>query len=476
MGKFLDNLLANNHLPLTTHPTRLANRTATLLDFISTNNINREFCTGIITTALSDHFPVFFSFKIKQSKGKITKKMVREFSESNIDNFNTKIGELDWDHLFGIKFCQTAFTTINNKINETFEQCFPTIEKIYNKACSPLNPWMSKGLLTSRQKKEKLFTKKCKIPTYSNIDCYKNYAKMYQSLCKQAKILHYNNKFKAAGSNMKECWSIIREVIGSPKKCQNLPGYFKNGVKKLRSDIDIVKGFNEFFSSIGYKLDNELKEGKSCYKEYLRGNIKSRFKFREVTMVDIHTIISKMKPKPNSGPELISAKLLKACSAQLCPILVHLINLSLKQGIFPYQLKVAKVIPVYKSEDSHIFGNYRPISLLPAFSMVFEKCVAKQLTDYLNLNDLYYDLQFGFRKGHSTIHPLVKFLNYISESHKINNHALAIFIDLKKAFDTVNHQILLDKLKYYGIRGIANSWFRDYLYNRQQFVYINGTR
>ena len=104
-------------------------------------------------------------------------------------------------------------------------------------------------------------------------------------------------------------------------------------------------------------------------------------------MVDIHSIISKLKPKPNSGPELISAKLLKACSARLCPVLVHLINLSLKQGIFPHELKVAKVIPVYKSEDSHIFGNYRPISLPPTFSKVFEKCVAKQLTDYLNLND-----------------------------------------------------------------------------------------
>ena len=153
-----------------------------------------------------------------------------------------------------------------------------------------------------------------------------------------------------------------------------------------------------------------------------------------------------------------------------------MINISLRQGIFPKELKVAKVIPVYKSEDSHIFGNYRPISLLPVFSKVFEKCVAKQLTDYLNFNDLFYELQFGFRKGHSTIHPLVKFLNYVSEAHNNHEHALAIFIDLKKAFDTVNHQILLDKLKYYGIRGIANTWFRNYLLNRQQFVEINGTR
>ena len=103
IGKFLDNLLANNQLPLTTHPTRLANRTATLLDFISTNNIEREYSTGIITTALSDHFPVFLTFKISQTRAKKTKKLVREFSENNINNFDTKLGQIDREYLFRMK-------------------------------------------------------------------------------------------------------------------------------------------------------------------------------------------------------------------------------------------------------------------------------------------------------------------------------------------------------------------------------------
>ena len=91
------------------------------------------------------------------------------------------------------------------------------------------------------------------------------------------------------------------------------------------------------------------------------------------------------------------------------------------------------------------------------YSKVYEKCVASQLTEYLIDNNLYYDNQFGFRKGHSTIHPLVKFLSYISEAHNENKHALSVFIDLKKAFDTVNHNILLDKLKFYGITGKSNA-------------------
>ena len=113
--------------------------------------------------------------------------------------------------------------------------------------------------------------------------------------------------------------------------------------------------------------------------------------------------------------------------------------------------------------------------MLPCYSKIFEKCVAYQITNYLNANSLFYSNQFGFRKGHSTIHPLLKFLQYISNEKNKDNNVLAIFIDLKKAFDTVNHCILLEKFKYYGITGKANAWFRSYLLNRQQFVSINST-
>ena len=101
--------------------------------------------------------------------------------------------------------------------------------------------------------------------------------------------------------------------------------------------------------------------------------------------------------------------------------------------------------------------------------------MAHQLMEYFNVNNLFYQLQFGFRPAHSTIHPLVQFLNYINKAHSLHEHALAIFIDLKKAFDTVNHEILLHKMKYYGITGISNTLFRSYLANRKQFVTINNT-
>ena len=247
VSKFVDCFISNNQLPITLHPTRLANRTATLLDFFAIKNIDNEFQTGIITTSLADHFPIYYSFKIEHrfEKPKIVKK--RFFSEENIQKFKDKFRDINWDNEFKIKWCQQAFTAINDKVNNIFLDCFPLTETIINRACNPINPWMSKGLLTSRNTKEKLFTKSCRKPTYTNVDAYKIYNNHYKQLCRQAKINYFNNKFASAGKNMKECWETIREVIGSPKRCQNLPGYFKVGGSKIRTDSEIAEGFNNFF-------------------------------------------------------------------------------------------------------------------------------------------------------------------------------------------------------------------------------------
>ena len=140
------------------------------------------------------------------------------------------------------------------------------------------------------------------------------------------------------------------------------------------------------------------------------------------------------------------------------------------------QLKSAKVVPIFKSGDKHNFTNYRPISLLSSFSKLLEKIVARQVSGFLNKHKLLYEHQYGFRKIHNTSHPIIHFLDKIYSSLNKNNpeYTLSIFIDLKKAFDTVNHDILLQKMNHYGFRGMANTWFKNYLNDRVQFVTANG--
>ena len=154
--------------------------------------------------------------------------------------------------------------------------------------------------------------------------------------------------------------------------------------------------------------------------------------------------------------------------------LTYVTNLSLSQGIFPDELKVAKIIPLYKANDPMLFNNYRPISLLPLFSKVLERIMYNRILKFINKHKLLYKYQFGFRKDHSTYMALIILIDKITAALDNGDFTLAVLIDFRKAFDTVDHKILLDKLQHYGIRGIAYDWIKDYLNDRRQQVSYNG--
>jgi len=150
--------------------------------------------------------------------------------------------------------------------------------------------------------------------------------------------------------------------------------------------------------------------------------------------------------------------------------LQHIFNLSLETGKYPEGLKVAKVIPIYKKGDSTSPGNYRPISLLPVFDKIFEKLICNRILKFWNKYNIFYQFQFGFRKNHSTALALLEITDSIYKWLDDQNYVIGLYLDLQKAFDTVNHSILLHKLSNYGIRGTMLVWFKDYLSNRKQYT------
>ena len=167
----------------------------------------------------------------------------------------------------------------------------------------------------------------------------------------------------------------------------------------------------------------------------------------------------------------LPTKLLKCSSAVIAPALTDILNTSIRLGTYPSKLIMAKIIPVFKGDDDTDANNYRPISLLSNFNRVFEKIIHKRLTSYIDKHDLLNSSQYGFRKGHSTQHAIL--VNDIQSN--INQRLLScgVFIDLKKAFNTIDHDVLLDKLNHYGFRGIINSWFSSYLKNRTQTTQVD---
>ena len=163
-------------------------------------------------------------------------------------------------------------------------------------------------------------------------------------------------------------------------------------------------------------------------------------------------------------------KVLKPLSSLFSRPLTYLFNSCMATGVFPDELKIAKVIPLFKTGNRNLISNYRPISILPTLSKIFEKLVHKRMYRFLEKNDVLQNCQFGFRQGHSTVHAVQTAIDSVIKSLNSSDKTMGIFIDFSKAFDTIKHRILLRKLEHYGIRGIALDFITDYLTNRKQYV------
>ena len=191
---------------------------------------------------------------------------------------------------------------------------------------------------------------------------------------------------------------------------------------------------------------------------------------------ELKNIITLLKPKTSTGHDNISPKILKKLYSGLISPCVYIINLSLSTGIVPKAMKIAKVVPIFKNSGSDtIMKNYRPVSLLPVLSKVLERIVYNRLFHYLMKHNIFSPAQYGFLPNRSTELAILELQDRIMEITNNKESCVGVFMDLSKAFDTLDHKILLDKLNYYGIRGVALDWFCNYLSNRRQFVNIDGT-
>ena len=210
------------------------------------------------------------------------------------------------------------------------------------------------------------------------------------------------------------------------------------------------------------------------FSDYIKA-IESKFYFTEISSETMYQTLKDMKSRKAAGPDNISAKLLKDSASVTLPLLTKIFNLSLSEGVFPDDWKNARVSPIYKSGDKEECGNYRPISVLSVVSKLFEKLVYKQIYSYLDENNVLTSFQSGFRKGHSTCTSLLNTTNtwLVSMDQGLINGV--IFLDLKKAFDTVDHKILLSKLELYGFSNNCLRWFVSYLSNRTQVCKVGKT-
>jgi hypothetical protein len=276
---------------------------------------------------------------------------------------------------------------------------------------------------------------------------------------------------------MRKTWKTINEIMNKNRQTKDLPSKFLIDQKFESDKFIIVNEFNKFFNEIGTTLSENIgpPSGKS-YKDYLCNPAQHSFEFDFIDSETVIEVIDSLKSKNSRGHDGMSCKLLKFVKHELAKPLALIINQSIKMSIFPAPLKIAKIIPIHKKDDMKLFDNYRPISILPSVSKVFERVIYNQIYNYFDINNLFHPSQYGFRSKHSTELALIELVQKIINSMDNNELPLHIFLDLSKAFDSLNHDILIHKLSYYGIKGKSLDLLKNYLFNRKQYVIMGDNK
>lgn len=250
---------------------------------------------------------------------------------------------------------------------------------------------------------------------------------------------------------MKSCWKTLNEIIKKSTTKKSLPSHFIINNNLTSNQQEIANGFNNFLVKIGKSISDNMEQVNSHYSRHLKGKQTKNFFLGPITPGDIINTASKLKPKQSTGQDNISNKLLKNTIEEISVPLTHIFNLSLETGTVPDEMKIAKVIPIFKKGNVQNLNNYRPISLLPVISKLLERIVYNQLTRFITDNNTLYKHQYGFRKKHSTAHPILQLIKSITtlNDKPSKDLTIATFLDLSKAFDTVSHHILLTNRKQY---------------------------
>ena len=484
---FFETTLVNGFIPKITSPTRWTNHSSTLIDniFVKLSDNFSTTTAGIINSNLSDHLPCFISLdflKINKANYKFIK--IRPKEEKQYLAFKNELATASSCLIENFKQNSDPdfnYNLLHTQIQNALDKHIP--EKIvrFHRHKHKKSPWITHGIITSIKFRDKMYSRmkaNSSIPTLFNTlkTELATYNSILKKLIREAKKNHYDQCFHKFKNDIKKTWQTIKTIINKNSNKSEFPSSFRMNDTIITDKQQIANSFNQYFTEIGPNLASSINTSTNSltYQDYLREPTDNVFSFKHVDAAVVLNTIDKLKPKTSRGFDHLSNKLLKFIKMELLNPLVLIINQSIDSGVFPTKLKLAKVVPVFKKNDETLFENYRPISVLPSISKIFERILHTQLMDYFASSKLLYSNQYGFRPQHSTELAALEFINR-TITHMDNNQVpLSIFLDLSKAFDTIDHNILIHKLHFYGVRNNSLNLLTSYLNNRRQFTSIDN--
>ena len=305
--------------------------------------------------------------------------------------------------------------------------------------------------------------------------CYKKVRNKVNSLNVLLKREYFTKRINEHKGNIKETWKTANELLNKRKKFTNITS-LKDGNIEIQEKKEIPNVMNSYFCSVDDELANKVNETPNplLKGDYTVNVSNLSFHFYEINDLHVRDVTNNIKASKGFGNDNISSYFLKLALPYINNSLVYMFNKSIEKSKFPTHWKMARVTPIFKEGKKSSKVNYRPISVLPVVSRIFEKLVYNQLYEYFNTNSLLSSSQSGFRAMHSTTTALLKCTDDWYSGLDLGKYVGVVYVDLKKAFDTVDHEILLHKLAHYGIQSQELLWFKSYLSGRSQFTRVNG--
>ena len=473
-------------------PTRITDHSATLIDHIYTNKIENLVQTSVLTVDISDHLATFAKVKINTNGNNSNCKDARPpsaradegrpdrriFKAANDEKFSELINNETWQVPPELD-AEEQFKHFSETYTKHYNTAYPLVTDHIRRKNERLNskPWILPWLEDACARKNDLHEKYVNNSTPEKKMAYEKMKKFTEKHVQLAKDKYHKAYFDKYKDNSKKQWEMINRLLNrNKKKFEKIKLKGSNG-QLITSSSAVAGKFNDYFSNIADNLKQKGDNTNSHYDDDFAGNmapaVENSIYLQPAEAGEVHSIIKGLKNKATLDTKVHALKLANM-NLDFTTAFAKTITSSLEQGIFPQALKLARVVPIHKSDSKTDVSNYRPISLLSTFSKIYEKIMHERVTKFLETNRSLHEHQYGFRSGRSCEHALLTAQNTLTKALSKKQVSLLLLIDFSKAFDMVDHPILLKKLYRYGIRGTAYQWFKSYLQNREQFVSVNG--
>ena len=444
--QFLEDFLLKGFVMTISKPTRVTHSSATLIDnIICKGSTIFGYDSFVLLEDLSDHYPCIMRFEmVDRDHGDDMVIYKRKLNDKTYLKINQELLFHDWSVMRNMDTNQ-SYNYLIETITGVLDAVAPRKSILITKRHCFREPWMTVRICKWNSKCKKLFRKFCETRTHSDHVRYVNYRRTLNKLKVYEKRTFYSNLFEKIGKDSRNLWSVLNSLIKkNNNKCNSIE-LLQNDVK-ITAPTNVANCLNNHFASVGLKVSKDIKQSHLNPLDFVK-RVENNMLLGNISETEIVKIVLRLKSKYSAGIDGISNIFLKRIVNAIKLPLCMVINSSLNTGVFPNGMKRAKVCALHKGGDRYHTDNYRPISLLPVISKVIERFVYLRLVSHMDENNITYVRQFGFRKRHSTTDAFMLAVGEVLSAFSENFNLLSIFIDLKKAFDTVDHVIILKKLE-----------------------------